>query len=94
MKQQNNEKLTYIPLNDTKNYFYSSDLGLVASLLSIGFQLISIDKEHPSKALFIVKKEYNLEEMINGYFSGQLMAPARVLFDKVKLLKSMLHNIL
>lgn len=91
---QKQDELVYIPLNDTENYFYSTDLGLIASLISIGFQLISIDKEHPSKALFIIKKEYNIEERINEYFSGQLMVPARVLFDKIKLLKSMIHNIL
>ncbi|HRZ29475.1 MAG TPA: DUF5659 domain-containing protein [Candidatus Paceibacterota bacterium] len=89
---QKQDELVYIPLNDTENYFYSTDLGLVASLLSIGFELTSIDKEHPSKALFIIKKEYDIEDTIDEYFSGQLMVPARVLFDKIELLKSMIHN--
>jgi len=88
---QKQDELVYIPLNDTENYFYSTDLGLIASLISIGFQLISIDKEHPSKALFIIKKEYNIEERINEYFSGQLLVPARVLFENIKRLKSMIY---
>lgn len=90
--RQKQDDLVYIPLNDTENYFYSTDLGLVASLISIDLQLVSIDKEQPNKAMFIVKKESGIEERINEYFSGQLMVPARVLFENVKLLKSMIYN--
>lgn len=92
MNKHNNEKLTYIPLNDTENYFYSTDLGLVASLISIDLQLVSIDKEQPNKAVFIVKKEADIEDRINEYFSGRLMVPARVLFENIKMLKSRIYN--
>jgi len=91
--EQNQEELVYVPINDTENYYYSSDLGLIASLISIDFQLISIDKsENPNKATFIIKKEYDIEDRIGEYFSGQLMVPARVLFENIKLLKSMIYN--
>jgi hypothetical protein len=89
---QNQDELVYIPLNDTENYFYSTDLGLVASLMSIGLQLVSIDKENPSKTMFIVKKEFGIEDRIHEYFYGQLMVPARVLFENTKSLKSMIYN--
>jgi len=89
---QKQDELIYIPLNDTENYFYSTDLGLVASLKSVNFELVSMDKENPNRALFIIKKEEDIEERINEYFSGQLMVPARVLFENIKLLKSMIHN--
>lgn len=89
---QKQDELVYIPLNDTENYFYSTDLGLVASLISIDLQLVSIDKEQPSKAVFIVKKELDIENRISEYFSGQLMVSARVLFENIKLLKSMIYN--
>lgn len=89
---QKQDELVYIPLNDTENYFYSTDLGLVASLISIDLQLVSIDKEQPNKAIFIVKKEFGIEDRISEYFSGQLMVPARVLFENMKLLKSIIYN--
>ena len=89
---QKQDELIYIPLNDTENYFYSTDLGLVASLKSVNFELVSMDKENPNRALFIIKNEEDIEERINEYFSGQLMVPARVLFENIKLLKSMIHN--
>ncbi len=90
--EQKQKELVYVPLNDKENCFYSTDLGLVASLISIGSQLISIDKEHPNKTIFIVKKEYGIEDRIGEYFSGQLLVPARVLFENIKLLKSMIYN--
>jgi len=90
--EQKQDELVYIPLNDTENYFYSTDLGLVASLISIDLQLFSIDKEQPNKAVFIVKKEFGIEDRISEYFSGQLMVPARVLFENIRLLKSMIRN--
>jgi len=91
--EQHQEELVYVPINDTENYYHSSDLGLIASLISINFQLFSIDKsENPNKATFIIKKEFDIEDKINEYFSGQLMVPARVLFENIRWLKSAIYN--
>jgi len=92
MKKQNKEELTYIPLDDTENYFYSTDLGITATLISIGYELVSLDTENSQKVVFIIKKQPDIDERMNEYFSGQLMVPARVLFENIKLLKSMICN--
>ena len=44
LNNQNIEECQYIPLNNNINYFYTPDLGLTAALISIGFELVSLDK--------------------------------------------------
>jgi len=92
MKKQNKKELTYIPLDDTENYFYSTDLGITATLISIGYELVSLDTENSQKVVFIIKKQPNIDERINEYFSNQLMVPARSFFENVKMLKNRIYN--
>jgi hypothetical protein len=86
------DELVYIPLNDTENYFYSTDLGITATLISIGFELVSLDTANSQKVVFIIKKQPNIDELINEYFSNQLMVPARSFFENVKMLKNRIYN--
>ena len=82
----------YIPLDDNKNYFYTFDLGCSAALISMGFELISLDKQNPRKVLFIFSRKKNIDEVVNDYFSGRLKVSGRVLFDNIKMLKNRIYS--
>lgn len=86
------EELQYIPLDDPSLIYSTYDLGVSASLLCAGFELLSLDKENPRKALFIFRRADGIEETANLYFSDRLELKARSFFDSVKALKNKLHS--
>jgi len=84
--------LRYIPLNDPSVVFTTYDLGVSTALLCAGFQLLSVDKDNPRKALFIFKKEDGIEAITDAYFSDRLEVKARSYFDHLKALKNKLYS--
>jgi hypothetical protein len=82
----------YIPLNDNEHYFYSYDLGISAMLISVGFELISIDGQNPHKVLFIFKKKPDINNRVDEYFSDKVIVPARSFFENIKMLKNRIYN--
>jgi hypothetical protein len=53
--------------NNPTHTFTTYDLGVSTALLCAGFELLSVDKENPKKALFIFRKEEDIEETANSY---------------------------
>ena len=78
--------------DDNKNYFSTYDLGLSAALISVGFELISLDKQDLHKVLFIFEKMIGIDKTVNDYFSGKLKVSARGLFDNIKMLKNRIYS--
>ena len=74
------------------SHFSTFDLGCAAALISIGFKLISLNKQNPHKVLFIFEKKVDIEEVVNKYFSGKLKVSARVLIDNIKMLKNRIYS--
>jgi len=74
------------------NYFSSFDLGVSATLISVGFKLVSLDKTNPRKVLFIFEKKVGIDEKVNDYFSGKLKVSARTLLDNIKMLKNRIYS--
>lgn len=83
---------TQIPLDDHQNYFYTYDLGCSAALISVGFELISLDKQNQRKVLFIFKRKVGIDDAVNDYFSDRLEVSARKLFDNTKMLKNRIYS--
>ena len=92
MKNNPSRKHGYTPLDDPEYVFTTYDLGMSAALVCVGFELFSLDKDNPRKALFVFKKQGGLEDAVNGYWSGCLEVKARVFFDTVKMLKNRLYS--
>ncbi|MDD5626002.1 MAG: DUF5659 domain-containing protein [Patescibacteria group bacterium] len=90
--QGRSEEYQYIPLDDHKSYFYTYDLGCSAALISVGFELISLDKQDPHKVLFIFKRKVGIDKAINDYFSNKLKVAARSLFDNIKMIKNRIYS--
>lgn len=91
-KSSANEEWRYIPLDNPSVVFTTYDLGVSTALLCAGFQLLSVDKADPRKALFIFQKEDGIEDVADRYFSDRLEVKARSFFDHLKALKNKLYS--
>lgn len=78
--------------DDTAAVYKTYDLGVSAALLCEDFELFSVEKENPRKALFVFKREDEIEETANRYFSDRLEVKARSYFDHLKALKNKLYS--
>ena len=82
----------YIPLDDTKNFFYSNDLGLVACLLCQKFEMVGMDKAIARKVLFILKKNEGINEAIKNYWDFKSPVDAQSYFNQIKRLKNQIFS--
>ena len=86
------EELQYIPLDDPAVIWTTYDLGCSAALVCAGFELLSLDKENPRKALFVFRRKDGIDEVVDLYWSDRLEVKARAYFDTVKMLKNRLYS--
>lgn len=83
------QKMTYVPEHE----LYSAiDLSLAAALLTLGYKLISINKQNYSKAEFLFKPKPNMDDDIDKFWARQLKQDSRTYFENLKLLKTMLYS--
>ena len=81
-----------VHIDDPSLVWTTYDLGVSAALLCAGFELLSLKKENPRKALFIFKREDGIDDAANQYFADQLKVKARSFFDSTKALKNKLYS--
>lgn len=86
------EEYTYLPLDDTNNYFYSHDIGLVAYLLCQKTELVSLDKAVRSKVLFILKRNDELDAEVKKYWDFKSLVDAQTYFNQIKRLKNQIFS--
>ncbi|MBU6427253.1 hypothetical protein KGQ27_03405 [Patescibacteria group bacterium] len=93
ISKENSSKrdLEYMLTNDPSQVFSTYDLGLSAALLCAGFELLSLEKTNPRKALFVFKRGDLIEETSDKYFSDRLEVKARSYFDHLKAIKNQLY---
>lgn len=84
-------QLEYVPLDDQDNYWYSTDLGCCAALITRGYQLVSIDRQGGPRATFILKRGPGLAEAADDYWADRLEVKARRNFDNLRMLKGRLR---
>lgn len=73
-------------------YLQTFDLGAAASLITSGFQLISLDKANPRKVQFNFLREAGIEAVLDDYWSNNLEVRARTFFDNMKMLKNRIYS--
>lgn len=81
-----------VPADDYQRYLHTFDLGAAASLVSAGFQLVSLDKANPRKVQFIFRREIGIEKVVDDYWADRLDVKARSFFDNLKMLKNRLYS--
>lgn len=77
---------------DNSNFFYTFDLGLSAALISVGFSLVSLDRENLRKVQFVFRRGDEMSEAISQYWTDELKVSARTYFDTLKMLKNRLYS--
>lgn len=81
-----------VSLEDSTDVFTNYDIGVSTALLCAGFELLSVEKSNPKKALFIFRKKTGIEETANKYFADRLEVKARSFFDHLKAMKNKLYS--
>jgi len=74
-----------------KDYF-TFDLGAAASLVTAGFELVSLDKTNLRKVQFIFHREVGIEKVVDDYWTSKLEVKARAFFDNIKMLKNRIYS--
>jgi hypothetical protein len=74
------------------NYFNSSDFCLCTTLCCYGYQIEAIDKQNPSKAVFVIKRDNRLDGLIQSYFTHQLTVEPLSFFNFIKELKTRIYH--
>lgn len=77
---------------DNSNFFYTFDLGLSAALVSVGFSLVSLDRENLRKVQFVFRRGDGMDDVIDAYWADRLEVKARTYFDATKMLKNRLYS--
>lgn len=77
-----------------KDYYKTSDLSLASALISLGYPIEAIERNNPSeRATFLIKRDDELDNLIQLYFTGQLRVEPLSYFNNLKNLKTRLYNI-
>lgn len=92
LKRSQPKNYQYISLDDYAQYLYTFDLGAATSLVSSGFELVSLDKTNPRKVQFIFRREIDIENVVDDYWADRLEIKARTFFDNVKMLKNRIYS--
>ncbi len=72
--------------------YQTYDLGCAATLISVGFQLVSLDKANPRKVLFVFRGEDEIKKVVDDYWADRMEVKARAFFDNIKMLKNRIYS--
>ena len=76
-----------------ENDFYkTSDIALCSTLCCYGYQIEAIDRQNPSKVVFSVKRNEQLDDLIRLYFTHQLKVDPLAFFNFLKEIKTRIYN--
>lgn len=81
-----------VATQDNADFFYTFDLGLSAALVSVGFSLVSLDRENLRKVQFVFRRGEEMDGLVDAYWADRLEVKARSYFDAIKMLKNRLYS--
>lgn len=76
-----------------KNYLFSSDLCLCATLCTLGYAIEKVMRDNPQKVVFVVKKDKNLDDLTRKIFSHELNVEPLKFFGCLRELKTLIYNV-
>lgn len=71
--------------------FVTSDLNL-ATVLSLSFVLEGIDRTNPQRALFMFRRDQNLDRLIEMFWRKELRIEPQEYFQQLKIIKTRLYG--
>lgn len=75
-----------------KDFFKSSDLSLVATLQLYGCQIEAMDRSKAEKIVFIIKRDDELDNLIQAFWSRGLSVEPLAYFESLKNIKSRIYQ--
>lgn len=72
--------------------FSTSDLGCATALVSLGAELLNLNRRDPKRVLFVFKQNNRIDSWTRDYWNGSLKVGARAMFDNLKMLKTQIYN--
>lgn len=75
-----------------KLYFKHQDICLISALCCNGCVVEDIDKTIPSKVVFKIREDKKLDELIQNYWTNQLLVEPKSFFNCLKELKTRIYN--
>lgn len=78
---------------EERDYFKTTDICLCAALCYCGYQVEAIDKQDPSKVIFLIERDEELDGLIQLYFTHQFRVEPLKFFNSLKEIKIRIHNI-
>jgi len=75
-----------------KDFYRSSDISLCAALCCYSYQIEAIDRQNSSKAIFLIKRDERLDDLIQLYFTHQLKVEPLSFFNFLKEIKTRIYN--
>jgi rRNA maturation protein Nop10 len=87
----NSRTYEYIPLDDTQEYHYSTDIDVAATLLCKGYTLVDIVPVSGTKATFIFNNHPAIGEAEGGFWSNRIEVKPLEFSNARKNLKSRIY---
>jgi len=76
-----------------KDFFKTSDLALCAALCYCGYKVEAVDRQNPTKVIFLIKRDEELDDLIRLYFTHELKVEPLSFFNCLKEIKTRIYNI-
>ena len=76
-----------------KDYLKSSDICLCCALDFYGYRVEAIDKQNPSRVIFLVKRDDQIDDLIAKHFKRELRVEPLAFFNCLKQLKTRIYNV-
>ncbi|MDO8557276.1 MAG: DUF5659 domain-containing protein [Candidatus Jorgensenbacteria bacterium] len=75
-----------------KDYFKTSDICLASALCCCDYQIEAIERIDPSKSVFLIKRDEQLDSLIQLYFTHQLKVEPLSFFGFLKEIKTRIYH--
>ena len=73
-------------------FLKSSDLSLIATLQLYDYPINAMDRSNPDKIIFIIKRDAEIEDLIQAFWTRQLRVEPIAFFESLKLTKSRIYQ--
>ena len=78
--------------NNTSDSFRTADLSMVAALCVSGFVVEEMERVSPTRSVFIFQGSAELQQLVNGYWRGELQVEPQAFFNQLKVLKARIYE--
>lgn len=72
--------------------YQTYDLGCASALITVGHNLIELDRTDYKRVGFLFAYSYDLEKSIDNFWKNKLQVDARTYFENTKMLKTRIYS--